>query len=390
MIPFARIMKYGNTVEPAPRVVKILCPNTQAYSAIIVLYSNGDLYGIGGGSTANYIFGNGQPTTNVSQWTLMYQNVKNVSCVDNTFIIFQTFDDKFFFCGTPGFMTGTATEANYVSVYTECTSFITATLTSAQISSIKQIEMTNSGIFILLHTGELYRSGDNSSGQMSTGNNTALTVLTYLDTNFRYITARQSSVGAIKNDNTVWLCGNNNAGQMGNGTQTNVRSIYQVPTNTGYTPIALGMNNTASFILYRNDTTFDITLWSSGNGAVGNMGDGQTAVQTTFVQNTAMSYTFSSLYSSATGNAGIGLYGSDHMMYTMGANSIGRAGNGTRTNISIVSPMSTGTDIQSPNLFDLSNRGSCYISTDGKIKFAGSWPTTNTPTASFTEIDSPK
>lgn len=385
MLPFPRLIIYGNTAPAPPEVIKILSPSTSGNSAILVLYDNGDLYGIGGGTANNYLFGDGLLTTNKTEWTLIQQNVKDVFCRYNNAILTRSFDDRFYCCGRTSFMTGSSTTT--VTTYTECTSFIQAGLTSTQIANIKDIQLSGNNIFILINTGYVYRSGFDNTGVLGSGSATSLSSLQLLTTGVERVRLAQSSTIILKTDGTLWCCGANSNGQLGVNSLTNVLSLTQV-TNPGYTPIDIGVNATGTFVLYRNDSTLVTSVWSAGSQAVGNLGNGTTPANVQVFTQNPSTETFVNLLTGPGGNTGILLFNGT-MLYGCGFNSIGRLGTGNNANGLALTLMSTGTDIKSISLVSFSDRGTAYISNSNKVKFAGAWPTTNTPTLTFTELDLP-
>lgn len=72
MIPFARIVKYGNVVQGV-EIVKVIC----SYSNIYVLYSDGELYGCGANSSLQL---NVAGTATRKDWVLVASNVVDAWC----------------------------------------------------------------------------------------------------------------------------------------------------------------------------------------------------------------------------------------------------------------------------------------------------------------------
>lgn len=97
MIPFTRILTYGNIAENS-KIVKIQFSN----ASWMILLSNGELYGRGNGA-----FGDGQAKVWHEDWTLIRKNVKNF-WMDNygNSLMLQEIDNKVYYTGSRYYRTG--------------------------------------------------------------------------------------------------------------------------------------------------------------------------------------------------------------------------------------------------------------------------------------------
>lgn len=67
MLPFARILEYGNKLPTSP-IETIYMPSGNS-GCLFILYKDNTLYGIGGGTSRNYCFGQGDSGgTNYPNW----------------------------------------------------------------------------------------------------------------------------------------------------------------------------------------------------------------------------------------------------------------------------------------------------------------------------------
>ena len=163
MLPFARMVKYGNKMK-VPELLEMhttagFSASITPASSLILLYKNGDLMGIGGPKSQNYSFGNDTPNATVKEWALIFQNVKRFRTSQGYFNLIQTNDNKFYYCG-PGGAIGAGLST--VTQYTDCTSYFTSAFNATQLGLIKDIQVCSTGIFVLLENGTLYGMGANT------------------------------------------------------------------------------------------------------------------------------------------------------------------------------------------------------------------------------------
>lgn len=178
--------------------------------------------------------------------------------------------------------------------------------------------------------GTLWCWGYNNHGQLGIGtsnptaNNSSPTQVGAL-TNWSTISCGMDFVIATKTDNTVWAWGSNIYGEYGNGASGYHRSSpVQVSGFTNWKRIVCARNNT--FML---DTSG--TLWATGLGTVGNLGDNTAVSKSTPVQIGA-SGIWKRLATNLTGGQNGAAIKTDGTLWVWGANSYGQLGFGDITN----------------------------------------------------------
>ena len=126
---------------------------------------------------------------------------------------------------------------------------------------------------------------------------------------------------AIKNDGTLWTWGNNASGQLGDGTTINTTTPAQIGTATNWTEIDGGEG-------YNLALKSDGTLWAWGSNTYGQLGDGTTINKTTPIQiGTATNWAkISSRYRTSYAIK------TDGTLWAWGFNSNGQMGDGTTVN----------------------------------------------------------
>lgn len=209
MIPFARMIKYGQVIQPLPGVKKILA----ASSWCMVLYENGDLYARGRNAGSTFGDGSASNTDVTGDWKLIQSSVKNVwSSLGTTFC--TTMDNRVLSSGAIRGLTGGT--ANSTQIFTDRTSIFTGAGLAVQ--DIVDMSVGPYDVYALTVSGTVYSGGTNVSGQHGTGNTTARAFA--LNTNFVNV-KKISSYGAqdgtfwyLDTSNTLYGTGNGSVGQL--------------------------------------------------------------------------------------------------------------------------------------------------------------------------------
>lgn len=195
------------------------------------------------------------------------------------------------------------------------------------------VEASNTHAVALKTNGTLYTWGDNIVGQLGIGDTVNRSIPTAVGSlsNWMFIASKGSHTLAIKTDGTLWSWGRNDQGQLGLGSFTNKSSPVQVGTDTDWELITAtygvslatkknsnrlwGAGGYLQLLPFSNQTTFasfhtnyigtgykkiaassanvsphvlsvktDGTLWALGTNNSGQLGTGNTTVQSSFVQ----------------------------------------------------------------------------------------------------------
>lgn len=392
MLPFVRMLNYGNKAPSLPEITKILVPYTSSRPAFMVLYDDNRLYGIGGGTVDNYIYGDGKPTEQKLEWTLIRDDVQDVWCTNTSFVIIKTMDGKLLYTGRRSFQTGNTSSTEVVTSYTDCTPFIESGIGTGNLNQITSVHAGVYALYILMNNGDLYRSGFNNQGQLATGNYLALTTFSKLTSDVQKVEFVNSSVLILKNDLSVWVSGSNSFGQLGIGhPDTRINVLTQVPLpDPGLSVFDIGLTESAFTILY-SDGTGKTHLYAAGSQNAGNLGNGvNSSVNIRVFTEIATTENFIGLLSYYTSNTGyVALSPSN--AYGCGANASGRLSTGVNGNELNLIPFGNGTvnDMKSVfNIFSTSNITSAYITTSGKLRYSGRGPD-GVYKYSYTEFDLP-
>ena len=146
-----------------------------------------------------------------------------------------------------------------------------------------KIEGGQNHFLALTADGKVYGWGDNSNGQLATGNtiNQKKPIYMGID-NATDIAAGAYFNVVLKKDGTVWTIGNNDNGQLGNGTQDSSNTFVQVKNENGEALDnikAVSAGNTFAFAITNSN---EVYAW--GLNASGQLGVGDTTLRTTAVK----------------------------------------------------------------------------------------------------------
>lgn len=239
MIPFARVLNYGNKA-PAPVVnkyKKIDC----SYSCTIVLGKTGNLYYFGSPAA-------GEIPSSTSVKTLFATDVADCAiAAQNT--VYLTNGGSFIFYGNNTAFGGTPV-ANVSNV--DITDKFT---TVGPVDNIKKFMVNYGTIYMLTKDGDLYGIGSNSSGQLGIGSNTALySNFTLIRSSVDDFTCNKNYGLFVLSGGVIYACGSGQDIGVGIGSGSKQITL---------TPIVLSGAVNGSF-----GTTLDGVLSTTRSGAV--------------------------------------------------------------------------------------------------------------------------
>lgn len=316
MIPFARVLKYGNTPAESP-IIKVQSTDSEQPS-IFVLRKNGDLYATG--LNSSNIFGtNIAVGSMVNTWVKILSNVRNFWVCSNGTVAL-TYDNKMMFTGFYGILSpgSTGTSIGWEDKSTTFSIF--------QLGSINDIQMFGNGIAVL-HGAHLYFMGSNYDYCMGSGGakNSFTLVLSSVK---KFCYGRRSSFALLINGNLMGT-GWNGYGHLGTGSVTQLTTWTNIRTAV----LDVMLSNRNSHIL-----TSTGSLMGTGfqlDGAIGNGVVTNSYIQS-YMHITNMPVD-SKLFSSTDNTANISISGvisSGSNIYRTGQNNYAAIGNNTRVNVS--------------------------------------------------------
>lgn len=210
MLPFARMLKYGNKIE-VNKIKKIVSSANLEF----ILLDDGVLYAHG--EDSSYTAG---LTTNFSSLGEVKQITTGVTNVWTDYLTTVTKENKIFCSGQTYAFTNASTIQQGFADYSSY-------FTGIDITQIKKM-VCGFTFFILMMDGTLYGKGWNRSGSLGLGHTNYVSQWTVLDTGVDtiYGDSGGDTLYKVKLDGKVYGAGSNNASQVQNGTSA---ALYFVP-----------------------------------------------------------------------------------------------------------------------------------------------------------------
>lgn len=268
MIPFARLVKYGNIAPEPSREIKKVDGGAMHY---VILYENGELYGIGYNSSKQLK----DCTVNLQyyEFLLLATDVKDVWCGEKSTIIY-TNDGKYIFNGNYNCL---GTKAKDVLSSQEGDD-ITAHM-PAYNAILKMSIGENSTHYIHSANNRVYSRGFN--GDSTVGNGSVATVAGF--TNYTTYTFKDVFAGAYSTvlqgiDGYLYGCGNSTYGELGRANRSWPTIVRLDPGAQPTTPFSATY---ATTILHNANRTYTNAGWKLN----GQLADGTVAntTQTSFM-----------------------------------------------------------------------------------------------------------
>ncbi len=223
---------------------------------------------------------------------------------------------------------------------------------------LTDIFVTESEIIDRYVGGTLWSWGVGNYGRI--GDNTTISRSSPVQTvaggaNWKQVSGGSSHTAAIKTDGTLWLWGYNGQGRLGNNAAAARSSPVQtVSSGTNWKQVSAGESTTSAI-------KTDGTLWSWGSGNQGRLGDNTQVNKSSPVQ-TISSGTNWKQVSAGTGH--MGAIKTDGTLWLWGYNSFGRLGDNTQVNKSSpVQTISSGNNWKQVSVY----AHSAAIKTDGTL-----------------------
>lgn len=182
--------------------------------------------------------------------------------------------------------------------------------------------------------GTLWMWGDNSFGQVGTGNtiDQPVPVQVGIDINWQSGSLGANFTLAIKTNGTLWACGLGNSGQLGTGSTSSSQSMIQVGSATNWREVSAGSVHSAGVKL-------DGTLWTWGSNSSGQLGIGTTGGSISFPIQVGTDTDWEAV---SCGASFVVAKKSDGTLWAWGSNSNGQLGDGST--VSREAPVQVGSE----------------------------------------------
>lgn len=263
MIPFAKILDYGNTAPGLPGIKKISSYNTRG----LILIEDGRLYAHGVDN--DYLWGGSTTLDVTGSIVLSTQDVVNFWTGYVTFAL-KT-DGKMYATGSLYcFHNANTIQRGFTDVSQYFSTFDT--------SSIKKI-IAGYTAFVLLNDGKLYGRGYNRSGSIGNGTKNFVSdwVLISDDVKNIFGDSGGDTVFMIKNDNTIWGAGSNNSMQINSQSGVDQVTFTEVLKDISFTPNTIYYNG-SGIVVISTDNIIHVT----GSSNTGSSSLGQKSINVGF------------------------------------------------------------------------------------------------------------
>lgn len=282
MLPFVRMLEYGN-IKPKPaEVVEIYGQYTHA----AIKMSTGTYYIRGTGTKGQLGYGN--YVNNLTSWRKITPPASDTNPILGIYlgyeISYMWTSQALYVCGSMRSMgMGTSYNLPSWSTYGLPSGYST--------SDIKKINASQDDTYVLMNNGDLLAIGMNSYGEFGNGTLTASSSFIRVNTNVKdiFVCGAKASAWLIKNDNTVWRSGYGLNGELVNGSKTNIRTWTQLVLPSGKTIKDFSTQGFCIVMLLTDTSTSNIEFWFGGFMRYGNAGNGATGAYMTLTQNTNVS-----------------------------------------------------------------------------------------------------
>ena len=193
---------------------------------------------------------------------------------------------------------------------------------------------------LLLSDGSVSATGQNSSGQLGSQNGKNVNLLRYLNINVSYISTGRNFIAVIKSDGSVWTKGYNAYGQLGTENTTNVSiftKVYDPVLNNNIIckAVSCGQNHTQILL---SDGSVRATGRNNyaqlGNGNYGNLTSFTTVYDPTLNNNIKCAAV-------SCGETNTHILLEDGSVMAVGRNGNGELGTGDTTDVSVFTPVYT-------------------------------------------------
>ena len=186
-----------------------------------ILTSNGELYGCGSNSNGQQGSGN---TNDVLTFTKRAENVKEVSCSDNTTWYIDT-SNNLYGCGSNYYgQQGSGTSGSSTNVLTF----------TKRAENVKEVSCSDNTTWYIDTSNNLYGCGYGYNGQQgsgASGYSAAVKTFTKRASNVKTVSCTGSTTWYIDNNNNLYGCGNNEYGNQGSNNTSNVSVFTKRASN---------------------------------------------------------------------------------------------------------------------------------------------------------------
>lgn len=313
MIPFARIVQYGNTVQSGVKIRDII----GGTNSLLLITEDNELWVRGNNGYGKLGIGT-DTIANVTEWTKVRDDVK-LACVSNLVTVVLTVDNKIFYCGDQWFESGGSVSSHVVQWRD-----VTFQFGAVNLSTVREMKMNYYCVGLVTNDNRLYAKGYDLNQSFSGAQNKATAV--YITTNVSKLYTSLTSTIFSGTTGGYYRCGVSTNGSLGTSTNLTSYNLYSAPSFSSERTV--GMMTTSTGILYADTTggTRYVTAGTNNNYQLGNS-SGNTSVLTTYTELTEYRNMFGSLWSDMNnGSLSFAISRDGNKLYYAGTNNFLAAG----------------------------------------------------------------
>ncbi|WAE77425.1 X-linked retinitis pigmentosa GTPase regulator [Escherichia phage ph0011] len=281
MLPFGRMVKYGNIVPDPRSGFRIISTG----DALLLITKSGDLWVRGYNRYGKLGIGN-NTTTYVRDWTKVRSDVK-FACGSGLLTVIFTKDNRILYCGDKWFETGGVGSAQ-IFKWTD----VTYQFGAVDLSTVRDMKMSYYTIGLLTTNNQLYAKGFDNNLSFGGVSNKATAV--FIANNVQELYTSLVSTIYVDTSGILHRCGMSSNGSLGNN--VNLTS-YLSYSQTGMTIKDIGMMTTNTGLLY-TDSSARTRYFIAGQNLNKQMGNAAAAnaITSTYTELSGSVDKFSSLW----------------------------------------------------------------------------------------------
>jgi alpha-tubulin suppressor-like RCC1 family protein len=178
--------------------------------------------------------------------------------------------------------------------------------------------------------------GDNTAGQLGTGDTLTRNTATFVSSDWYCVSAGNNHSLGVKRDGTLWAWGCNSFGQLGDGTATNRSTPVQIGVDKNWKYVSAGGDFSVA-VTCGDATGFHSQMWTWGLNSSGQLGDNTTTNRCIPVQTADIASDWKCV---SAGDSHVLAVRANGTLWAWGTNSQGELGNNSTVNRS--SPVQVG------------------------------------------------
>lgn len=238
MLPFARILEYGN-VAPEPTPTIKIRDIVAGSNALLLITEDNDLWVRGNNAYGKLGIGT-DTIVNITEWTKVRSDVK-LACVSNLVCVVLTVDNKIFYCGDEWFESGGSVSSKVVQWKD-----VTSQFSAVNLGTVREMKMTYYCVGLVTTDNRLFAKGYDNNHSFGGASSKVNAVL--VASNVSKLYTSLSSTIYSSTTGGYYRSGTSTTGALGTSVNLTSYNLYSAPIFAS--ECAVGMSTINSGILY--------------------------------------------------------------------------------------------------------------------------------------------